>query len=445
MNPLTPALPGLIALLASLLPEPAVRRRAIAGALLVALGLASLSLAGGPEWRAAGLPPSYLGIDAALILTGLIVPVVLTLFALRTRGWSTITRAAALVVAALLVVLGLTAVLPMARAGGQDTLTALAAFIAAAALIRYTAPRIAAGGRWLDALVFPVLRRPAPATTRRSKALLIISALCAVLALTVSRLDLLLFVVGIGATMGVLLEWELRRRWPIVTPLALIAFGAAAYLLIHVAADTPLTLRALTDAPYSEAFEILVALILGGVSWVLLGLWPFASAPRGPHAPVFAAALLVRVVLPILPDGATHWQPLFYLVPVLGAWHGALTGRVRESLRAIGTLGLLSPSEAAGWAGTGIVVCTLVADAAALFPTPQAEWRRSWRIAFGGTAIVGALLLLPVMDGALNAQIVYTVLTVCGTMMSLFGARAEEVALTSPPAAVILGPGHSGS
>lgn len=437
---LPPLLPGLVALIALLLPEPAARRRGMAGALLTALALASLTVAGGGEWRAAELPASYLGIDAALLLLGLLIPLLVAVRLFRDGRWPP----TVILATGITLIAGFAFAAPMAVAGGGATPLALASLVAGAAFLRYVAPRIAAGARWLDALLFPARRPPDPLRDARSRTLLVTSAAAALVALFAPRLDLLLGAVLAGLIAGVLLDRHLTRRWPVAVPLAGLDLLVLSYLLIHVAGDTPLTLTAMGEAPYSDAFQVLAALLLGTTSWVLLGLWPFASAPRGVHAPLFAAALLVRVLGPILPDGAAHWQPLFYLLPVIGAWHGAATGRPREALRALALLGLLAGTDSARWAGIGLVLAAIIADGAVLLPAPRRE-HPAWRLLLSGTALAGALLLRPLLEGALAAQTVYTVLTVLGAALSLFGARAVEVALTPSGDATILRPGHSAS
>ncbi len=439
------ALLGAVALLAGLLPTASARRRGMAGALLIALALASLSHAGGRVWRGAALPGSFLGITAALLLAGLGIPLLLVVQALRGERWTPRARNVALLTVIAVVVVGLVIATPLAVQGGRTTLVALAGIGLCAGILAYAAPRIAAGTRWLDALIFPRRSAPSPASDGRSRGLLGVSAGCALGALLVSRLDLLLLTVVIGGLAGVLLEHRLTRRWPLVAPIALAGVLVVGYLMIHVAGETPLTMESLEAAPYSDAFEILIVLLLGLACWVLLGLWPFASTLRGPHATLLAAVLLVRVVAPILPDGATHWQPIFYLIPAIAAWHAAATGRHNEALRALGTLGLLSGSDVAGWAGIGLAACALVGEGAVLVPASGREATGVWLFALRATAVVAALLLLPLLQGALETQVVYTVLTVLGATLSLFGLRAVEIALTSPTDVTILRPGHSES
>ena len=66
---MTPVVGAAFALLA-LCFEPRRAGPVLAGGVLVALGQASLLIAGGSQWRSAGLPPSYLSVTAGLMAAG---------------------------------------------------------------------------------------------------------------------------------------------------------------------------------------------------------------------------------------------------------------------------------------------------------------------------------------------------------------------------------------
>lgn len=408
------------------LPDARARRRALVGPLLAALAFASLAVARGDGRASTTLPVSYAAVTAALLLIAVALPLALAALALRDPAWQGSARLAGLTTALAGLGLGLRAALPLASHGGRTTLTAAASLLAIAGLLRYTGPRVAAGLRWADALAFPV-RAPAPGSwdtgTRR---LLAVSTASAALACVVSRLDLLLLAVTIGVGSGLAMEWRLCRpaRWPVAVPLAIAFLGVTAYLMIHVAGDTPLTLRALRDGPYSPAFETLAVLLLGLVSWILLGLFPFAAALRNPSSALLAGVLLVRLAAPLLPYGWVHWQPIFFLIPAVAAWHAAATRRDEEALVALGALGLLSESPLAGWCGIAIAGGSLLLrglhwlEAAGRHPDPRGD------LLLRLTPIAAAPLLLPLLHGALEAQIFYTVVTVLGVAGALFGTRA---------------------
>jgi len=418
----------LVALLAAIgisLPTARARRRALAGPLLLALALASLKLARSPGASIATLPVSYTAITAALLLIAIALPVGFAALALRDPTWHLGPKAVGLVAALAAVSLGLRETLPLASQGGVTTLAAAGGLVLLAGLLRFVGPRLAAGLRWADLLVFP-LRTPASHRwDGAARGLLAATAAAALLACLSPRLDLLLAAVATGLITGLLLERRLGRltRPPIATPLALILLGVAAYLLIHVAGDTPLGFRDLLDAPYSYAFEVLTVLLLGLASWVFLGLFPFASSPRGPVSALLAGALLARGVGPILADGWVHWQPIFYLIPTVAAWHAAATRRDEETLVALGTLGLLSESALAGWCGIAIAGGAALLRAVEWLELAGARLGDAGDVLLRLTLVAGATLLPPLLQGALEAQTFYTAVTVLGVAGSLFGTR----------------------
>lgn len=417
---------ALLATVAVCLPTPRARRRALAGPLLLALGLASLKLASGGSAPIATLPVSYVAITAALLLIAMALPVGLAALALRDAAWQLAPKIVALVAALAATALGIRETLPLIVQGGVTTLIAAAGLLLLAGLLRFTGPRLAAGVRWADVLVFPIR---APASHRwdgTARGLLATTVVAALLACLSPRLDLLLAAVAIGVITGLLLERRLGSltRLPIATPIALVLLGVASYLLIHVAGDTPLALRDLLDAPYSKAFEVLTVLLLGLACWVLLGLFPFASSPRGPLSALLAGALLARGVGPILADGWVHWQPIFYLIPTVAAWHAAATRRDEETLVVLGTLGLLSESLLAGWCGIAMVGGAALLRAAEWLELTGARLGATGDLPLRLTLVAGVTLLPPLLQGALEAQTFYTVVTVLGVAGSLFGTRA---------------------
>ncbi len=425
MNLITSVELAFLAAVAMALPTARARRRALAGPLLFALGMASLTLARGSDAPIESLPVSYSAITAGLLLIAVALPMAFALLSIRQAGWGTTPRSLTIAAALAALGLGVWQARPLSVLGGVNTLAAIAGLLLAAGFLRYVGPRLAAGLRWADALAFPVRAPESHRWDGPARGLLIVTVAAAALACLSPRLDLLLLAVLVGVIAGLILERRLGRltRIPVATPLALILVAVASYLMIHVAGDTPLDFRDLLDAPYSSAFEVLAVLLIGLASWVLLGLFPFASAPRGPLSALLAGALLARATGPILSDGWVHWQPIFYLIPAVAAWHAAATRRDEETLVALGTLGLLSESVLAGWAG---IAC---AGGAALLR--GVEWLELTGARLGGTGttllrltlIAGAPLLFPLLQGALEAQTFYTVLTVLGTVGSLFGSR----------------------
>lgn len=248
------------------------------------------------------------------------------------------------------------------------------------------------------------------------------------LALAAPHLHSLMGAVTIAALSGLVLERRTgrSRRLPIVLPLVVFALGYLWYTLARVAGPMPVGFLALRDAPYSEAFETMMALPLALAAWCLLGLWPFHAVSRGPLTGLLGAAVLVKLVAPVLPHGLAHWQPLLYLLAVLAAWHAVKVSRDEALITILAVLGLLSASPPAGWAALGLVtLATLFAAGprlAALGLTPN---RRGQLLARAGT-IAAASLLPTVLQGGLGAEMVYTTLVVGGVTVGLGGVRSEQ-------------------
>lgn len=251
---------------------------------------------------------------------------------------------------------------------------------------------------------------------------LAIHAASVLLALVVPHLHLLGLSVIIALVAGILLERRLTPGMvsPVGQSLALLLFLASWFALAGVAGESPLGLAALRDAPYSEAFEITVALPLTIAAWPLLGLFPFQQTRLGPLVPLAAGALLIRVASVAVPSGLTHWQPLLYLLLVLAMVHALVTRRDSEALAALAGVGLLSGGGTAGWCGIGLTAGLALMRSHSLLLTAGRVLNARGQILARGLAVLGAILLVPVFAGGLAAEAVYTVLTAIGGAVLLW-------------------------
>jgi hypothetical protein len=405
--------------------------RGVAGAVFTALGLASLRVAGGPAWESAGLPSTYLSVTAALLVAGMSTPLAQAGLAawhgeLRER-WPWVLSAAI----ALLVSGAATAASLAHAAGVGATILALTILSGAAVLLRTLAPvlRLGEAIRRLDRAVFRAHRLSDPLDwDPTARWLLFGHCGLAVVALMAPHLILLLGAVFGSAIAGVVLDRRLDHsaRWPRSVPAGLVVLAAASALLIRVAGPMPLTLRELRDGPFSPAFELVASLLFIAGSWPLFKLWPVHSRLRGPATPVAAAALLVRLVAPVLPGGTGHWQPLVFPLLVVSSWYAAGTGSASLSLTAVAVAGMLSLRPEA--AAAGVVVAALVAVlglVCRLRPPKQVR-----RTGMAGIALAAGAAAIPLLEGALRAQTVYTVLLAAGLAATLAGI--EESSSTSP-------------
>jgi hypothetical protein len=393
----------------------------MAGTLLAALALASLTVTAPSGADASALPRSYLVITAGLLLLGGGMVAGPGLWgAWRAppprfhRPFLTMLSLAAVAATGV-------ATLPLLRAGGVVASVAAgiaigAAGVALVALARGV--RLADGVRWLDRVL---LARPPRAAVARpwdsiTRWALAIQAIGAAGALLVRQLDLLLAVVLVGVVAGTVL-WYRRRAWP-AWPVSgagvVAALLPAWYLLNHVAGEMPHTLAALRDAPYSPAFEVLVALLLLGAGWALLSLWPFHGVDLGPLAPLLGAAVVARVAGGLTPDGVVHWQAAFAPLAAIAAWHAAASRRVESAAIALGALGLLASGEGPHAAGVMLVGAGVAVGLLRLVEEAGLRLNGRGRVLIGGGAVVVSVALLPAIVGGLRMQLAYTVATALG-------------------------------
>jgi hypothetical protein len=411
-----------IAVLSLFLP-PRRFRPALAGAVFTALGLASLQVAGGPDWRGAGLPRTYLSVTAALLLIGLLLPLALAGIAIRSGELPGGRRAGAVAAAVLLLVAAGRVAIPLALAGGPARTALAAAMLASVGILSGGLARPLSLGdrlRRLDRAVFGSIEgepgRPWGPTERW---LFGAHAALAAVALVSPHLILLLGAILGTAITGVLLDRRLglSTRWPwsVIGGLVLLALSSA--FLIQVAGEVPLSLSELRDGPFSPAFELGASLGFIGAALPLLQLWPFHARARGPATPLAGAALLVLLVTPILPEGTRHWQPVVFPLLVVGGWYAAGAGSLQLALMALATAGLICLRPAAAWAGVVLLVLLALLGLRKRLVLPEPLGR----MMVAGATVVGAGLAPTILAGALQAQTVYTVLLAAALAATLLG------------------------
>lgn len=416
---LSSLLPPAIVLLSVPLPRPRARV-SLAGAVIIALGLASLRVAGGADWRGAELPPSYLSVTAALLLLGTLLALGSALLAMAGNESSIPSRAVGL---GCLMVLGLVGWVagPIAIAGGVMRSILTLAILGAVLALSLALARWLALPRRLQRLDQTLFRRLQPASSpswgRDDAPLLALHLALAIVALIAPHLVLLLAAVIGTAITGVLLERRLdsSMRWPWALIAGVVVLALVSGFTIAVAGEVPLALDQLRDGPFSPAFELIAALAWFVAVWPLLRLWPFHARAYGPATAVVGAAILLRVAVPVLSGGTEHWQPLIFPLLVLSAWYAAGLGRVRLALAAVATAGLISLRPEAAWAG----VLLLLGDAAVSIAGRFGPTRRYTPAV---TALVTILLMsqaIPLLTGALQAQTFYTVLLATGLAITL--------------------------
>jgi hypothetical protein len=426
MNPATSVPLLALAALAITLPDRRTRR-ALAGLVLVALGLASLQVAGGPAWREANLPVTYLALTAALLLVGLALPLSLAVISLREGAPDGRRRPVLLLTALATGLVGGRVWLPLALAGGMiRTLAGAVVLLASAVVLRLLTRMLGLGERLrrLDRSLFAG-QVAAPDESPPPGAWPLLAGHLGLAALTLSAPHLILLLFGVVGTVATGVWLDRARagsaRWPASLVAGLVVLAGAACFLLQVAGPIPPTLAALREGPFSVAFEFIAALMLLVAAWPLLQLWPFHARCRGPATRLAGGAVLVLLAAPVLPSGMGHWQPVVFPLLALSSWYAAGIGSAPLALTALATAGMISLGPAGAWAGLG-----LMAGVVALELPGWVLPRRAMRGAVaGGVAGLGAAVLLPLLAGALQAQVFYTVLLTAGLVTMLLTWPAE--------------------
>ena len=413
------AFPMLLSLAAALLDDRAAARRALAGAIAAALAVASLAVAGGDDWSSAALPQSFLATTAALLLLAACLTVAGGAARWRHQPFAALVLGAALLLAPVIA-------MPLATAGGvARTIVAFGVIASATILLGIVVWKLGhpALGRLDDWWNRRAAAAPRAPHQPRATSLSMLAAHLALtlIALSVHQLHLLFAAVVAGVVTG----WMYERRatgggqWGVGLAVSLLALVAAWYLLAAVAGDAPLALTALTDAPYSDSFELLLTPILLLAVWPLLHLAPFQSARQGPAAPVLGAVLLYRLEPTAIPGGVEHWRPAIFLLLLLAAIIAVVRRNDIALITALGAAGIVSLAPEAGLAGLGLVVVGCVLAAAARLLAAGFRLRGIGRPLATLVPVAGVALLVPVLVGMLGVEVVYSVALVMVTMVAI--------------------------
>ncbi len=426
--------PLFLSLAAVLLEDRVARCRALAGAVLATLAVASLAVAGGGDSRLASLPQSYLATTAALVLLAACLTA-----AGGAAHWRQHPLAAAALGAGAL--LALVIARPLALAGGMArTITAFALIAGVTLLVgvaggKFVGPALRRFDEWLRSREVPA--RPAPAAPR-PLGLLTAHLGFTLVAVSVSHLHLLFAAMLSGLITGWAFERTVRGggRWSVGVMLSVTALVAAWWLLASVAGDAPLGFAALADAPYSDSFALLLAPLLFLAVWPLLHLAPFQSARQGPAAPVLGAALLYRLGPTAVGGGIVHWQPVLFLLLVLAAVAAATRRKDAAILTALGLGGIVSLDPTAGVAGVGLVVLGCIVAGATRLMATGSRLSPVGKVLATLLPVAGVALLLPVVAGMLGVEVVYGVALVLVAMLAVSrqpSAFREQPSAFSPP------------
>ena len=198
-----------------------------------------------------------------------------------------------------------------------------------------------------------------------------------------------------------------------VTPVLTLLLVPAYWLLATIAGPEGLGIAALFRVPLSPAAESLVGPVLLLVGWSLAGLWPLHRQMPGALVGPLGALLIVRVALPLAPDGLEYWRPLAVPLLIVGIWHAAALARWPLLAAGAGFLGVVGLTPA-GAAGAGwLLGSAFILQVCSMASLPAGTVRLARVVAWVSGAWGGLLVL----EGGLRGEVVYTALGAVGVAL----------------------------
>lgn len=377
----------LLASASLLLRDPAARRRALAGTVPLVLALAARARA--IEMRGT-LDDAFVLVNGALLAGGLgLVAIALA------RGWRTGDRFRV----APLAVIGLILALP-AISTGLVPLRALLLGLGGAT-VAHGALALIPAASWAPAVLPP----------GRPWWVGVLLALTAVLSP---------HMVPLALGLVLLLAW---LRWWTRAALAALLLVPVLVLASAIAGPIGLGMATLGEVPFSPYAAVIVGGALILAAFVVAGVLPFAWDRTSALVAPVAAFLLLRVVLPALPDAVTHWRSVAAGWLAAASVVAAVRGRPDAFLAASGLFVLLTgPGLVAG--ASGVLLAVLGSGEVLRQSGASAPWARA-------TGVVAAAVALALgLGAALEREVVYTVL-MAATAMGLVARSPQWLANTA--------------
>jgi len=206
-------------------------------------------------------------------------------------------------------------------------------------------------------------------------------------------------------------------RPPPVTPSLTLLLVPVYWLLSTIAGPEGLSLATLPLVPLSPAAESLVAPALLLAGWSVAGLWPLHRQVPGALTVPLGALLIVRVALPLAPDGLEYWRPLAVPLVIAGIWHAAAVARWPLLAAGTGFLGLAGLTPVGAMGAAWLLGSALVLELCSMLRLPAI----ADRLARAATWIAGAWGGLLVLEGGLRGEVVYTALGAIGLALLIVG------------------------
>jgi len=409
-----------LALGAALLGGGREGRLAAAGLVTLGLGLAAWRVSSTDPTRA--LPsPDFLGqgflvVNGGLLLLGL----GLALWAAVSEGPGQRRKVAMLAIALGVILVGwISAGLLLAAGPLRVVSAALLLGLAGAVLlmlgrtIASTRPARALGRRLFSAPLRPELTVSRPA----------VGWATAIVAGAATALGPHVAVVFLGLVVAAWSAYFLfhprgSRPAPVAPSLTLL-LAPAYWLLATIAGPGGLGVAALPLVPLSPAAESLVAPVLLLVGWSVAGLWPLHRQVPGALVGSLGALLLVRVGLPLAPDGLEYLRPLAVPLLIAGIWHAAALARWPLLAAGAGFLGVAGLTPAGATGGGWLFGSALVLELSSMLSLPVGAIRLARAAAWVSSAWGGLLVL----EGGLRGEVVYTALGTAGLALLIASGR----------------------
>lgn len=417
--------PAALVLASICLPNYRLRRAGLAGVLVIQLAIASLELTGGSSAMREMLSPGYQAVSAALLIGGVLLMLSTAFTAIRSgQGSKPLMLAGAAILLVVAVQLGILLV-PLAQGGGLVRTLAALALLASATVLLVMLVKVQAvkSAVWRIERIIAPPKNPGPGAPVPAgrPAMLGLHLTGILVALVAPNFPLLIAGVVLAMITGAIWEYQagVGSRWPVGVIISGVALLAGSIVLLSVAGDTPLSLDQMIDGPFSEALQVMIAPVIVLAAWPLVRLWPLHGTRSGPAGALAGAAILIRVLAPVLPDGAMHWQPLFYLLLAIGAVYASVVRNDAVFGSSIAALGLLSAQSEAGWGGVAVLT------AAIALQTLARATRTVPAALIGGRIILiaASLAVIPMLLGALQTEVFSTVIVIIGVVIGLLAGE----------------------
>jgi len=409
-----------LAIGSALLERERTRRRAAAGLLCLGLGLAawraSSTGAASPFSSPDRFGEGFLVVNGGLLLLGL--GLVLWAAAANRPGGGLLARIA--------IILG--AIFVMRLCAGLLLAAGLPQVVGSAAALGVTGAGLTALGRTVAssgparALGRRLCSNPLPAVPPANRSALVTVGLAGAAATAVGPHVAMVFLGLIVVAWSAFLLFRPPGRRPApVTPVLTLSLVPTYWLLATIAGPEGLSLSAFPLLPISPAAEHLIAPALLLAGWSLAGLWPLHRQVPGALVGLFGALLLIRIAMPLAPEGLEHWRPLAFPLLIAGMWHAG--AHARWTLLAVGAgfLGIagLTPLGVSGAAWLFGSALTLELCSIATLPGGVL---RMVQVPAWTSALWGGLLVL---EGGLRAEVVYTVFAAMGVALLVAPGRSQ--------------------